>query len=51
MTEETPARYSSREWPAVVRRVLDNKETLRKIADDYGVSYETVRRIVRAAKE
>ena len=39
----------SREWPAVIRRVIDNQEPLRKVAEDYGVSYETVRRTVRAA--
>jgi hypothetical protein len=37
------------EWPTVLRRVIENQEPLRKVADDYGVSYETVRRIVRAA--
>jgi len=39
----------SKEWPAVVRRVIDNREPLRKVAEDYGVSHETVRRTVRAA--
>ena len=34
------------EWSAVVRRVVDNEEPLRKVAEDYGVSYETVRRTI-----
>jgi hypothetical protein len=37
------------EWPTVLRRVIEHQEPLRKVADDYGVSYETVRRIVLAA--
>jgi hypothetical protein len=37
------------EWPAVLRRVGQG-ETLRMIANDYGVSYESVRRVVRAAR-
>jgi hypothetical protein len=41
----------AREWPTVVRRVINNQEPLRKVAEDYGVSYETVRRTVRAAKK
>ncbi|HEU5381625.1 MAG TPA: hypothetical protein VFV38_39895 [Ktedonobacteraceae bacterium] len=36
------------EWPSVVRRIIDNQEPLRKVAEDYGVSHETVRRTVRA---
>ncbi|HEU5226353.1 MAG TPA: hypothetical protein VFU49_00980 [Ktedonobacteraceae bacterium] len=37
------------QWSVVFRRVVENQEPLRKVADDYGVSYETVRRTVRAA--
>ncbi len=37
------------EWPNVVRRVVENQEPLCKVADDYGVSYETIRRTVRVA--
>jgi len=29
---------------------MENQEPLREIADDYGESYETVRRIVLAAR-
>jgi site-specific DNA recombinase len=39
------------EWPTVLRRVIENQEPLRKVADDYGVSYETIRRIVIAARK
>ena len=40
-----------REWPTVLRRITENQEPLRKVADDYGVSHETVRRVVRAARK
>ena len=38
------------EWPNVVRRVIENHESLRQVAAEYGVSYETVRRILRASR-
>ena len=41
----------SSEWPAVLRRVEQNGEPLRQVARDYGVSYEAVRRVVRAASK
>jgi hypothetical protein len=34
-------------WPAVVQRVVEQKEPLRTVAADYGVSHQTVRRIIR----
>src|SRR2546421_4483898 len=37
-------------WPTVLHRVLEKKEPLRKVAEDYGVSHETRRRVVRAAR-
>jgi hypothetical protein len=37
----------SSEWPTVLKRVLEKKESLRQVADDYGVSHETIRRIIR----
>ncbi len=40
----------SSEWPTVLKRVLVKKESLRKVADDYSVSPETIRRVVRAAR-
>jgi hypothetical protein len=36
-------------WPDVLRR-LEQGHSLRQIARDYGVSYETVRRTVRVAR-
>jgi hypothetical protein len=38
------------EWPTVLRRVVENQEPLRKVAGDYGVSYETVRRVIYKAQ-
>jgi len=40
-----------KEWPTVLRRITENQEPLRKVAGDYGVSYETIRRVVRAARK
>jgi Sigma-70, region 4 len=37
------------DWPALLRRI-EQSETLRQIAQSYGVSYETVRRTVKAAR-
>jgi hypothetical protein len=37
-----PAEY----WPIVVRRVVEQKEPLRTVAAAYGVSHETIRRIM-----
>ena len=34
------------EWPNAIRRVVENHEPLRKVAGDYGVSYETIRRMI-----
>jgi hypothetical protein len=39
------------EWPTVLRRVIENQEPLWKVAEDYGVSYETVRRAALAARQ
>jgi hypothetical protein len=33
-------------WPTVVHRVVEQKELLRTVAAVYGVSHETIRRIV-----
>jgi hypothetical protein len=33
------------EWPTVVQRVVEQKESLRTVAAAFGVSYETIRRI------
>ena len=37
------------EWGTVVQRI-EQEEPLRQIAHDYGVSYEAVRRVLRAAR-
>ena len=37
------------EWPIVLHRI-DQGEPLRKVASDYGVSYETVRRVIQAVQ-
>ncbi|GHO64175.1 hypothetical protein KSC_030670 [Ktedonobacter sp. SOSP1-52] len=39
------------EWSNVVRRVVENREPLRKVAEDYRVSHETIRRTVRIASK
>ena len=38
------------EWPNVVRRVSEHHASLRQVAADYGVSHETVRRILRTSR-
>src|SRR5205085_7828527 len=38
------------EWPNVVRRVIEHHESLRQVAADYGVSHETIRRILRTSR-
>ena len=34
------------EWPTVVQRVVEQQESLRTVAAAFGVSHETIRRIV-----
>jgi hypothetical protein len=36
-------------WPTVVHRVVEKKEPLSTVAAEYGVSHETIRRLIRAA--
>ncbi len=38
------------QWPTVLKRVLEKKASLRNVADDSGVSQETIRRVVRAVR-
>ena len=38
-------------WPTVLLRVVEQKEPLRTVAATYGVSHETIRRIVRLVLE
>ena len=35
----------------MVHRVLEKKEPLRNVTDDFGVSYETIRGMVRAVRQ
>ena len=37
-------------WPNVVRRVVEHLESLRQVAAEYGVSHETIRRILRTSR-
>jgi hypothetical protein len=39
------------QWPIVLHRVLENHESYRTVAADYGVSRETIRRLVHASKK
>ena len=32
-------------WPIIMQRVVESKKSLRAIAQEYGVSHETIRRI------
>jgi Sigma-70, region 4 len=38
---------NSEEWPNVVRQIREHHESLRQVAADYGVSRETIRRLLR----
>jgi hypothetical protein len=38
-------------WPTVVHRVVEQKEPLRTVAAAYGVSHETIRRIMLHAQK
>jgi hypothetical protein len=38
-------------WPTVLKRVLENHEPLRKVAKEYGVSRETIRRLRQASQK
>jgi hypothetical protein len=39
------------EWPIVMKRILEIHEPYRKVANDYGVSHETIRRLICAASK
>ena len=49
-TEHPRWKIPPSEWPTVLRRV-EQGEPLRKLAAEYTVSYETIRRVVRAARK
>ena len=38
-------------WPLILHRIVENNESLRKVADEYGVSHETIRRIMLHVKK
>ena len=38
-------------WPTVVHRVVEQKEPLRTVAAAYGVSHETIRRLMLHVQE
>jgi transposase len=48
--KDIPYGIPEEEWPVVLVRV-ENHESYRKVANDYGVSRETIRRLVRASKK
>src|SRR5215469_6099759 len=48
--KDIPYGIPGSEWPAVLARV-GTHESYRKIAKDYGVSRETIRRFVQASKQ
>ena len=39
------------EWPTVVHRIVEQKEPLRTVAAAYGVSHETIRRILLLTRQ
>ena len=39
------------QWLTVLQRVLENHESYRKVAGDYGVSCETIRCLIRDSKK
>src|SRR6266566_1348108 len=47
---DLPYGITEDQWP-IVRERVENHESYRKIAADYGVSRETIRRFVRASKK
>jgi len=47
---ETQHGIPAHEWPNVVRLASEHHEPVRQVVAEYGVSHETVRRVVRAAR-
>lgn len=47
--KDIPYGIPAEEWPTVRQRVLENHDSYRTVANDYGVSRETIRRLVHAA--
>ena len=38
-------------WPMIMHRVVENNESLRAVAQEYGVSHETIRRIIHQVQK
>jgi hypothetical protein len=49
--KDIPYGIPADQWLTVLHRVFEKKEPLRKVADDFGVSHETIRRMVRAVRK
>ena len=49
--KDIPYGIPEAQWPTVLKRVLENHESYRRVAKDYGVSRETIRRLVQAPKK
>ncbi len=49
--QNTPYGIPAEHWPTVVHRVVEQKEPLRTVAAVYGVSHETIRRMMHHVKQ
>jgi hypothetical protein len=49
--KDIPYSIPREEWPIVLKRILEIHEPYRKVANDYGVSHETIRRLICAASK
>jgi hypothetical protein len=47
--KDIPYGIQEDQWPTVFARI-ENHESYRKVAADYGVSHETICRLIRAAR-
>jgi hypothetical protein len=50
-TKKQRQHIPTEQLPDVLHRVLENQEPLRKVAEDYNVSHETVRRAIKVARQ
>ncbi len=44
--KDIPSGIPKDQWLTVIHRVFEKKESLRTVANEYGVSHETIRRII-----
>ena len=49
--KDIPYGIAEDQWPIVLQRVLKHHESYRKVAADYGVSQETIRRLMRSCQK